>query len=289
MVLAFRRSLGLCTRATATARPLAMLHQQQKALKHTHTLVLIRHGESEWNKQNRFTGWYDVQLSEKGNKEAKAAGELLKKEGYTFDVAYTSYLKRAIRTLWHVLEQTDLFWIPVNKTWRLNERHYGALTGLDKKETVDKHGADQVKVWRRSYNIPPPELDTSSEYYPGNDVRYKDLPKEVLPLAESLELTSARVLPEWDANIVPSIKSGKNVLVAAHGNSLRALVKHLDGISEEEITELNIPTGIPLVYHLDENLKPIAHKDSFAPLSGFYLGNQDEIRQRILGVKNQTK
>jgi 2,3-bisphosphoglycerate-dependent phosphoglycerate mutase len=224
-----------------------------------------------------------------GNKEAAAAGVLLKQEGYTFDVAYTSYLKRAIRTLWHVLEQTDLFWIPVNKTWRLNERHYGALTGLDKKETVDKHGADQVKVWRRSYNIPPPSLDTSSEYYPGNDVRYQGLPKEDLPLAESLELTSARVLPEWDANIVPTIKSGKKVLIAAHGNSLRALVKHLDNISEDEITELNIPTGIPLVYHLDENLKPIAHKDSFAPLSGFYLGNQDEIRARILGVKNQTK
>jgi 2,3-bisphosphoglycerate-dependent phosphoglycerate mutase len=287
MVLAFRRSMGLCMRTTAN-RPIAMLHQQ-KAMKHTHTLVLIRHGESEWNKQNRFTGWYDVQLSEKGNKEAAAAGVLLKKEGYTFDIAYTSYLKRAIRTLWHVLEHTDLFWIPVHKTWRLNERHYGALTGLDKKETVDKHGADQVKVWRRSYNIPPPQLDTSSEYYPGNDVRYQSLPKEDLPLAESLELTAARVLPEWNANIVPSIKSGKKVLVAAHGNSLRALVKHLDNISEDEITELNIPTGIPLVYHLDENLKPIPHKDSFAPLSGFYLGNQDEIRARILGVKNQTK
>jgi 2,3-bisphosphoglycerate-dependent phosphoglycerate mutase len=287
MVLAFRRSMGLCMRTTAN-RPIAMLHQQ-KAMKHTHTLVLIRHGESEWNKQNRFTGWYDVQLSEKGNKEAAAAGVLLKKEGYTFDIAYTSYLKRAIRTLWHVLEHTDLFWIPVHKTWRLNERHYGALTGLDKKETVDKHGADQVKVWRRSYNIPPPQLDTSSEYYPGNDVRYQSLPKEDLPLAESLELTAARVLPEWNASIVPSIKSGKKVLVAAHGNSLRALVKHLDNISEDEITELNIPTGIPLVYHLDENLKPIPHKDSFAPLSGFYLGNQDEIRARILGVKNQTK
>ncbi|TYZ62356.1 hypothetical protein PybrP1_001855 [[Pythium] brassicae (nom. inval.)] len=288
MVLALRRSLTLASRAAA-ARPLAMLYQQQRASKHTHTLVLIRHGESEWNKQNRFTGWYDVQLSEKGNKEAAAAGVLLKQEGYTFDIAYTSYLKRAIRTLWHVLEQTDLFWIPVVKTWRLNERHYGALTGLDKKETVDKHGADQVKVWRRSYNIPPPQLDTSSKFYPGNDVRYQSLPKEVLPLSESLELTAARVLPEWDANIVPSIKSGKNVLVAAHGNSLRALVKHLDGISEDEITELNIPTGIPLVYHLDENLKPIPHKDAFAPLKGFYLGNQDEIRQRILGVKNQTK
>jgi 2,3-bisphosphoglycerate-dependent phosphoglycerate mutase len=265
------------------------LHQQRKALKHTHTLVLIRHGESEWNKQNRFTGWYDVQLSDKGNKEARAAGELLAKEGYAFDVAYTSYLKRAIRTLWHVLEQTDRMWIPVHKTWRLNERHYGALTGLDKKETVDKHGADKVLQWRRSYNIPPPQLDTDSEYYPGNDVRYQDVPTAELPLSESLELTAARVLPEWESTIVPSIKAGKNVVVAAHGNSLRALVKHLDNISEDEITELNIPTGIPLVYHLDEDLKPIPHKDAIAPLTAFYLGNQDEIRQRILGVKNQTK
>ncbi|TMW62454.1 hypothetical protein Poli38472_005072 [Pythium oligandrum] len=278
-----RRSLALSMRA----RNAAFL--SQKANKHTHTLVLIRHGESEWNRQNRFTGWYDVQLSEKGNKEAKAAGELLKKEGYTFDIAYTSYLKRAIRTLWHVLEQTDLMWIPVFKTWRLNERHYGALTGLDKKETVDKHGKDQVMIWRRSYDIPPPELDTSSEYYPGNDVRYQGLPKEDLPLSESLKITAERVLPEWNNTIVPSITSGKKVLVAAHGNSLRALVKHLDGISESEITELNIPTGIPLVYHLDENLQPIPHPDAIAPLKGFYLGNQAEIRDRILGVKNQTK
>lgn len=224
-----------------------------------------------------------------GNKEAAAAGKLLKEEGYTFDVAFTSYLKRAIRTCWHVLEQTDLMWIPVKTCWRLNERHYGALTGLDKKETVEKHGAEQVLQWRRSYNIPPPQLEKTSEYYPGNDVRYKNLPEADLPLSESLELTAERVLPEWDGSIVPSIKSGKNVLVAAHGNSLRALVKHLDGISEEEITGLNIPTGIPLVYHLDENLRPIPHKDAIAPLQGFYLGNQEEIRNRILGVKNQTK
>lgn len=258
-------------------------------MKHTHTLVLIRHGESEWNKQNLFTGWYDVQLSAKGNEEAAAAGQLLKKEGYAFDVAYTSYLKRAIRTLWHVLEQSDQMWIPVFKTWRLNERHYGALTGLDKQATVDKHGAEKVLEWRRSYNIPPPDLDTASEYYPGNDVRYKDVSKNDLPLAESLELTAARVLPEWARTIVPNIRSGKNVLIAAHGNSLRALVKHLDNISEDEITGLNIPTGVPLVYHLDENLKPIPHKDAIAPLKAFYLGNQDEIRARILGVKNQTK
>jgi 2,3-bisphosphoglycerate-dependent phosphoglycerate mutase len=263
--------------------------QQQRAMKHTHTLVLIRHGESEWNKQNRFTGWHDVQLSEKGNEEAKAAGKLLKKEGYTFDIAFTSFLKRAIRTLWHVLEQTDQMWVPVNTSWRLNERHYGALTGLDKKETTEKHGEAQVLKWRRSYNIPPPQLDTSSEYYPGNDVRYKALTKKDLPLSESLELTAKRVLPEWNDNIVPKIKAGKKVVVAAHGNSLRALVKHLDGISEEEITELNIPTGIPLIYHLDENLKPIPHKDAIAPLKGFYLGDQVAIRNKILGVKNQTK
>ncbi|KAL4106074.1 hypothetical protein PRIC1_004128 [Phytophthora ramorum] len=287
MVLALRRSLVLSSRVAN--RSLGMLHQQQKALKHTHTLVLIRHGESEWNKKNLFTGWYDVQLSEKGNKEAAAAGQLLKQEGYAFDVAYTSYLKRAIRTLWHVLEQSDQMWIPVHKTWRLNERHYGALTGLDKQATVEKHGAEKVLEWRRSYNIPPPDLDTASEYYPGNDIKYKDVPKEELPLAESLELTAARVLPEWQSTIVPSIQAGKNVVVAAHGNSLRALVKHLDNISENEITGLNIPTGVPLVYHLDENLKPIPHKDAIAPLSAFYLGNQDEIRARILGVKNQTK
>ncbi|KAJ0412602.1 hypothetical protein ATCC90586_006969 [Pythium insidiosum] len=282
--MALRRALHVPLRQHSV-----LSRAQQRANKHTHTLVLIRHGESEWNKENRFTGWYDVQLSEKGNKEAAAAGALLKKEGYTFDVAYTSFLKRAIRTLWHVLEQTDLMWIPVIKTWRLNERHYGALTGLDKKETVDKHGKEQVMIWRRSYDIPPPQLDTSSEYYPGNDVRYQHLPKSDLPLSESLELTAERVLPEWNSTILPSIKSGKKVLVAAHGNSLRALVKHLDGISKDEITELNIPTGIPLVYHLDENFKPIPHPDAIAPLKGFYLGNQDEIRQRILGVKNQTK
>jgi 2,3-bisphosphoglycerate-dependent phosphoglycerate mutase len=289
MVLALRRSLvsSLSTRTLSSSVSSSLLRQQRN--KHTHTLVLIRHGESEWNKENRFTGWYDVPLSEKGNAEAAAAGKLLKQEGYAFDVAYTSYLKRAIRTLWHVLEQTDRMWIPVHKTWRLNERHYGALTGLDKKETVDKHGKDQVLIWRRSFDIPPPALDESNEHFPGHDVRYAALPKSELPVGESLALTAKRVMPEWEATIVPSIKAGKNVLVAAHGNSLRALVKELDGISESEITELNIPTGVPLVYHLDEQLKPIPHADAIAPLSGFYLGNQQEIRDRILGVKNQTK
>lgn len=285
MVVSAARMLG----RLSTRRQLSLLQQPQRAGKHTHTLVLIRHGESEWNKQNRFTGWYDVKLSEKGNEEAKAAGMLLKSKGYTFDIAYTSYLRRAIRTLWHVLEQTEQMWIPVKNCWRLNERHYGALTGLDKKETAEKHGPEQVLKWRRSYSIPPPQLDESSEYYPGNDVRYQHLPKEFLPRSESLELTAERVLPEWNENIVPDIQSGKNVLVAAHGNSLRALVKHLDDISEAEITELNIPTGIPLVYHLDEQLKPIPHPDAISPLKGFYLGDQAEIRERILGVKNQSK
>uniref|UniRef100_A0AAV1UED3 Phosphoglycerate mutase n=1 Tax=Peronospora matthiolae TaxID=2874970 RepID=A0AAV1UED3_9STRA len=286
MVSALRHSIAMFSSRTPPSI-IRSLYQQRKASKHT--LVLIRHGESVWNKQNLFTGWYDVQLSDKGNQEAAAAGQLLKQEGFTFDVAYTSYLKRAIRTLWHVLEQTDQMWIPVHKTWRLNERHYGALTGLDKQATVEKHGAEKVLEWRRSYDIPPPELDPASEFYPGNDVKYRAVPKAQLPLAESLELTAARVLPEWHNTIVPSIKAGKNVVIAAHGNSLRALVKHLDDISEDEITGLNIPTGAPLVYHLDEDLKPVPHQDAIAPLSAFYLGDQDEIRNRILGVKNQTK
>ncbi|KAI9913542.1 hypothetical protein PsorP6_006039 [Peronosclerospora sorghi] len=225
--------------------------------------------------------WYDVELSEKGNKEAAAVGQLLKQEGYRFDVAYTSYLKSAIHTLWHVLEQTGQMWIPVHKTWRLNERHYGALTGMDKRATVEKHGAEKVLEWRRSYSIPPPDLDTSSEYYPGNDIKYKDVPKEELPRTGSLELTATRVLPEWEK---PLCLSSRQEIMC-----LRALVKHLDNISEDEITGLNIPTGAPLVYHLDENLKPIPHKDAIKPLTGFYLGVQDEIRARILGVKNQTK
>ncbi|OQR86848.1 2,3-bisphosphoglycerate-dependent phosphoglycerate mutase [Achlya hypogyna] len=254
-----------------------------------HTLVLLRHGESEWNQQNKFTGWYDVALSAKGHQEAKAAGALIKDAGLTFDVAYTSYLKRAIRTLWHVLEESNQMYIPVHHHWRLNERHYGLLTGLDKNETVQKHGKEKVLMWRRSYDIPPPQLDTSNEYYPGHDRRYRDLDTKDLPLSESLKMTAERVMPTWRESIEPSIRAGKNVVIAAHGNSLRALVMELDGISKDDITELNIPTGIPLIYHLDENLKPIPHKDAIAPLSGYYLGNQDEIRQRILGVKNQTK
>jgi len=254
-----------------------------------YTVILIRHGESTWNNENRFTGWEDVPLSVKGLEEAKAGGRILKDLGYNFDLAYTSVLKRAIHTLWMCLEQCDLMWIPVKRSWRLNERHYGALTGMDKQETVDKHGIEQVTVWRRSYDIPPPPLDKSSPYYPGNDKRYAEVAEHDIPLCESLLDTKKRFLVEWDNSIVPDIKSGKKVLIAAHGNTLRALVQHLDDIPSSEITELNIPTAIPLVYELDENLKPIPHPDRIAPLNGHYLGNQEEIKARILGVKQQTK
>eukprot|EP00527_Entomoneis_sp_CCMP2396_P000166 CAMPEP_0198154490 /NCGR_PEP_ID=MMETSP1443-20131203/68628_1 /TAXON_ID=186043 /ORGANISM="Entomoneis sp., Strain CCMP2396" /LENGTH=296 /DNA_ID=CAMNT_0043821169 /DNA_START=637 /DNA_END=1527 /DNA_ORIENTATION=+ len=254
-----------------------------------YTLVLVRHGESTWNMENRFTGWVDCPLSEKGLGEAKAGGELLREEGFSFDKAYTSTLKRAIKTLWTILEEIDLMYIPIVNTWRLNERHYGSLQGLNKQETVDKHGKDQVLVWRRSYDIPPPDCEESSEYYPGNDPMYKDVPKELLPKAESLKLTEERFMSEWENVIVPEIKSGQKLIIAAHGNTLRALVKHLDNISSDEITGLNIPTGIPLVYELDEDLKPISHPDSIGPLSGRYLGNQEEIQQRIGAVAAQTK
>eukprot|EP00602_Paraphysomonas_sp_CaronLab_P001441 CAMPEP_0185028188 /NCGR_PEP_ID=MMETSP1103-20130426/13803_1 /TAXON_ID=36769 /ORGANISM="Paraphysomonas bandaiensis, Strain Caron Lab Isolate" /LENGTH=274 /DNA_ID=CAMNT_0027562529 /DNA_START=1 /DNA_END=825 /DNA_ORIENTATION=+ len=252
-----------------------------------HTLVLVRHGESTWNNENKFTGWYDCPLSDKGHKEAAAAGDLIKSSGLTFDVAYTSYLKRAIRTLWHVLEKNDLMYIPIHNAWQLNERHYGGLQGLNKQETVDKYGKEQVLVWRRSYDTPPPECDTSSPHYPQNDPKYKDLGIKVR--TESLSTTLDRVLPYWNNDIAPTIKSGKRVIIAAHGNSLRALVKYLDDIPNDVITELNIPTGAPLVYELDDNLRPIPHPDAIAPLQGRYLGDQEEIRNRILGVKNQTK
>ncbi len=245
--------------------------------------------ESTWNKANLFTGWADCPLSEKGIGEATAGGELLKQEGFTFDVAYTSTLQRAIKTLWIILEQLDLMYIPIINTWRLNERHYGALQGLDKQETVDKYGKDQVLIWRRSYDIPPPELDEDSEHYPGNDAKYKDVAKEDLPLSESLKLTGERFMVDWHNTLVPEIKSGKKIIIAAHGNTLRALVKHLDGISEEAITGLNIPTGVPLVYELDEDLKPIPHSDAIAPLQGRYLGDQEEVQARIGAVVAQTK
>jgi len=254
-----------------------------------YTLVLVRHGESTWNDENRFTGWYDCPLSEKGLKEAHDGAKLLKDAGYSFDIAYTSTLQRAIKTLWVILEEMHLMYIPIVNTYRLNERHYGALQGLNKQETVDKHGKDQVLVWRRSYDIPPPELDESSEYYPGNDPMYANVPKEELPKTESLKLTEDRFLVEWDDKLVPLIKSGKKVIIAAHGNTLRALVKHLDGISKDDITGLNIPTGVPLVYDLDEDMKPIPQDDAIAPLTGKYLGDLEKVRERIGAVAAQTK
>jgi len=254
-----------------------------------YTLVLVRHGESTWNKENKFTGWYDCPLSEKGETEAKAGGKLLKEGGFVFDKAYTSTLKRAIKTLWLVLEEVNLMYIPIVNNWRLNERHYGGLTGLNKQETVDKHGKEQVLVWRRSYDIPPPDVEADSEYNPANDIMYANVPKDQLPLAESLKLTEERFMPDWENVYVPDIKAGKKILIAAHGNTLRALVKHLDNISSEDITGLNIPTGVPLVYELDEDMKPIRHPDAIGPLSGRYLGNLDEVRARIGAVMAQTK
>jgi 2,3-bisphosphoglycerate-dependent phosphoglycerate mutase len=243
-------------------------------------VVLLRHGESTWNKENRFTGWTDVDLSDKGRQEAKAAGEVLKAEGFTFDVAYTSVLKRAIRTLGSVLDGLDLMWIPVHRSWRLNERHYGALQGLNKSETAAKYGEAQVKIWRRSYDIPPPPLEKNDPRFPGSDRRYSDLSPAELPLTECLKDTVARAMPLWLETIAPMVKSGKKVIIAAHGNSLRALVKYLDNIPESEIVELNIPTGIPLVYELDANLKPIKH---------YYLGDQAAIAAAMNAVANQGK
>ncbi|MEK7991528.1 MAG: 2,3-diphosphoglycerate-dependent phosphoglycerate mutase [Thiotrichaceae bacterium] len=243
-------------------------------------LVLIRHGESVWNKENRFTGWKDVDLSEKGLKEASAAGELLKKEGFEFDIAYTSVLKRAIRTLWHILDEMDLMWIPVQREWKLNERHYGALQGLNKAETAEKHGEDQVKVWRRSYDTPPPALEKSDERYAGHDPRYKDLDDSQVPLSECLKDTVDRVLPLWHDEIVPTIKSGKKVIIAAHGNSLRALIKYLDNVSEQDIVGLNVPTGMPLVYELDENMQPT---------NRYYLGDEEAVKAAMAAVANQGK
>ncbi len=243
-------------------------------------VVLLRHGESTWNKENRFTGWTDVDLSEKGLAEAHQAGQTLKKEGYTFDLAYTSVLKRAIRTLWITLDEMDLMWIPVIRNWRLNERHYGALQGLNKSEMAAKYGEQQVLVWRRSYDTPPPALEKTDERYPGRDRRYADLTEKELPCTEALKNTVERFVPYWEQTIAPSIKAGKRVLIAAHGNSLRALVKYLDQVSDEEITGLNIPTGIPLVYELDQNLKPLKH---------YYLGDEETVRKAMESVANQGK
>ncbi len=243
-----------------------------------YTIVLLRHGESTWNRENRFTGWTDVDLSEKGVSEAHEAGRLLSEEGFTFDVAYTSVLKRAIRTLWITLDDMDLMWLPVKRSWRLNERHYGALQGLNKAETAAKYGEEQVFVWRRSYGTPPPALEFDDPRNPRNDRRYADLAPEEVPLTECLKDTVTRFLPYWHDEIAPAIIEGKRVLIAAHGNSLRALVKHLDDISDEEIPNLNIPTGIPLVYELDQNLRPIRH---------YYLGDQEAAAAAAAAVAQQ--
>lgn len=241
-------------------------------------LVLIRHGQSVWNLENRFTGWTDVGLTEQGRVEAQTAGRMLKKEGFVFDLAYTSVLRRAIQTLWIVLQEANLEWIPVTNAWQLNERHYGALQGLNKSEMAEKYGEGQVKIWRRSYDVPPPPLAETDERHPKFDPRYASLTPEQLPATESLKLTLDRVLPYWNTVISPTIRSGKRVIVAAHGNSIRALVKHLDAISDAGITELNIPTGLPLVYELDEELKPIKN---------YYLGDPEEAANRAAAVANQ--
>jgi len=242
--------------------------------------VLLRHGESIWNKENRFTGWTDVDLSERGIAEAQKAGQILQEQGYTFDIAYTSVLKRAIRTLWIVLDVMDLMWIPVYRSWRLNERHYGALQGLNKAEMAEKFGEEQVHIWRRSYDIRPPSLEKTDERYPGNDPRYRDLEKKDIPLTECLKDTVERFLPYWHETLAPAIRSGKRVIISAHGNSLRALVKYLDNISDEEIPGLNIPTGIPLVYELDKELRPI---------KSYYLGDPEEVAKAAEAVAQQGK
>lgn len=241
-------------------------------------LVLLRHGESTWNRENRFTGWTDVDLTEQGVREAHEAGRLLKAEGYTFDLAHTSVLKRAIRTLWIALDEMDLMWIPVYRCWRLNERHYGALQGLNKKDTAEKFGMEQVHIWRRSYDIPPPGLDETDERFPGRDPRYASLKTSEVPRTESLKMTLERVLPYWHETIVPDLRAGKRILIAAHGNSIRALVKYLDKIPDEVITELNIPTGIPLVYELDDHLRSLNH---------FYLGDQEAVSKATASVAAQ--
>jgi 2,3-bisphosphoglycerate-dependent phosphoglycerate mutase len=240
-------------------------------------LVLLRHGESDWNRENRFTGWTDVDLSAKGLEEAHAAGRALKAAGFRFDLSFTSVLKRAVRTLWIALDELDQMWVPEEKSWRLNERHYGALQGLNKAETAAKYGEQQVLTWRRSYDIPPPPLPKDDPRYEGRDPRYAGVP---VPTAECLKDTVARVVPYWEAAIAPAVRAGRRVMVAAHGNSLRALVKHLDGVSDEAIVKENIPTGAPLVYELDERLKP---------LKRYYLGDADEIARRIAAVAAQGK
>lgn len=243
-------------------------------------LVLVRHGESTWNRENEFTGWTDVPLTEKGVEEARDAGKILRAAGFLFDVAHTSLLQRAIKTLWLLLEEMELMWIPVEKSWRLNERHYGSLQGMHKKEMTQLFGEQEVRLWRRSWDVAPPRLDAEDKRHPRHDPRYDGLADAELPASESLKECTARVLPYWNERILPQLKAGKEVLIAAHGNSLRALVKHLDGVSDEEIAGLNIPMGVPLVYELDDNLQPTRH---------YYLGDQEEIGKEIEAVKNQAK
>ncbi len=245
-----------------------------------HKVILLRHGESTWNQENRFTGWTDVDLTEKGIEEAKSAANLLKSGGFQFDIAFTSVLKRAIRTLWLVMDGMDLMWVPVYRSWRLNERHYGALQGLNKSETAAKFGEKQVQIWRRSYDIQPPALTPDDPRFPGSEAKYADIDRKDLPLTECLKDTVARFLPYWHETISPVIKSGKRVMIAAHGNSLRALVKYLDSVPESEITELNIPTGVPLIYELTDELKPIKH---------YYLGDQAAIEAKMAAVAAQGK
>ena len=243
-------------------------------------MVLLRHGQSTWNKENRFTGWTDVDLTEQGVREAREAGTILKEKDFTFDIAFTSVLKRAIRTLWIVLDRMDMMWLPVVNSWRLNERHYGALQGLNKAETAEKYGEKQVHIWRRSYDIRPPALETADARYPGKDPKYRDLDPKDLPVAECLKDTVDRFLPYWHESMVPELKKGRKILVSAHGNSLRALVKYLDQISDDEITQLNIPTGIPLIYELSDDLKPLKH---------YYLGDTDAIAKAIKTAAEQGK
>ena len=245
-----------------------------------HNLMLLRHGESDWNRENRFTGWTDVDLSATGMEEARSAGRILLEKGFTFDVAFTSVLKRAIRTLWIVLDVMDLMWIPVYRSWRLNERHYGALQGLNKAETAARHGEQQVLIWRRSYDIRPPTMEPTDPRFPGRDPRYASLSDRELPRTECLKDTVARFLPYWHETIVPAIRAGQRVLIAAHGNSLRALVKHLDGISDNDIVELNIPTGVPLLYELDDSLQSLRHE---------YLGDPEQVRKAQEAVARQGK
>lgn len=245
-----------------------------------HKLVLLRHGQSTWNLENRFTGWKDVDLSDQGRTEAREAGRVLREGGFEFDIVFTSVLKRAIRTMQIAMDELDQMWVPVIRNWRLNERHYGALQGLDKAETAAKFGDEQVKIWRRSYATPPPALAPDDERFPGHDRRYAGLSKDELPLTESLKETVARFVPYWESTIAPEVKAGRNVLITAHGNSLRALVKHLDNMTEEAILELNIPTGVPLVYELDADLKPIKH---------YYLGDPEAIAKAAAAVAAQGK